>query len=125
MAAAQYDLTVEQGATFRRSLSWVHPAPGSPAEPGDAVDMTGATARMQVRLRVGAPVMLEATTENGRLAIEGNRIDILLSDEDTDSLERSGVYDLEVEIPSGPMAGVHRLIQGKVVVSPNVTRDLP
>ena len=42
MAAGLYDITIEQGATFQMNLTWKD-STGSP------VNITGYTARMQVR----------------------------------------------------------------------------
>ena len=42
MAAAQYDILIEQGATFSRTFVWKDSSEV-------AVDLTGYTARMQIR----------------------------------------------------------------------------
>jgi hypothetical protein len=60
MAAGQYDITCEQGATFARTLQWLD-------ENEVAVDLTGYTARMHVRKTVKATTTLvELTTSNSR-----------------------------------------------------------
>ena len=83
-APAHLCYTIYQGATFRRGLRWCsapyptktlngklvradtcQPVPDSDLVP---VDLTGCTARMQLRAEVLAPdVLLELTTENGRI----------------------------------------------------------
>lgn len=62
---AKLKLTIYQGATFRKRLTWT--APG-----GTPVDLTGCTARMQVRAEVGSPtVLLSLTTVNGGITLGG------------------------------------------------------
>ncbi|MCQ4274501.1 hypothetical protein [Stutzerimonas degradans] len=84
------------------------------------VDLTGATARMQIRAQLGGAVLLELTTENGALAITGlGTITRTLSAAQTAALTwTDGVYDLEVQFPDGT---VQRYLQGAVTVSREVT----
>lgn len=84
------------------------------------VDLTGATARMQIRAQLGGAVLLELTTENGALAITGlGTITRTLSAAQTAALAwTEGVYDLEVQYPDGT---VQRYLQGAVTVSREVT----
>lgn len=111
---AQYDLTIQQGATYRRTFRWL--ADGQP------VNLTGATARMQIRRSVRAPdVVLDCTTENGRLSIDAlaGEVALVISAADTAQLPtRPAVYDLEVDLGGE----VSRLVEGAVEVSPEVTR---
>lgn len=85
------------------------------------VDLTGATARMQIRAQLGGAVLLELTTENGALAITGlGTITRTLSAAQTAALTwTDGVYDLEVQFPDNT---VQRYLQGAVTVGPEVTR---
>lgn len=118
MAPLKLSLTVYQGATFRRVITW---SAGTPAVP---VSLVGCTARMQVREKLDAPaVLLELTTENGRIVLGGlaGTVTLVLTAAETEALTwRSGVYDLEIEFPSGD---VRRLLAGTVRVVPEVTRD--
>ncbi len=84
------------------------------------VDLTGASARMQIREQVGGAVLLELTTENGGLAIAGpGTITRTLSATQTAALAwTEAVYDLEVQYPDGT---VQRYLQGAVTVSREVT----
>lgn len=84
------------------------------------VDLTGTTARMQIRPQIGGPVLLELNTENGGLAITGpGTIERTISAADTAALTwTEGVYDLEVEYADGT---VQRYLQGAVTVSREVT----
>lgn len=114
---AKLKYTIYQGATFRKRLVW---KAGTPKVP---VDLTGCTARMQVRAEVESPdFLLELTTANGGITLGGaaGTVDLYVSDETTSAITwTSGVFDIEIEHPSGE---VTRLAQGSVGVSPEVTR---
>lgn len=114
---AKLKFTIYQGATFRKRLTWRAPD-------GTPIDLSGCTARMQVRAEVESPtVLLSLTTENGGLTLGGvaGTVELYVSDEDTGTITwDAGVWDLEVVHPSGE---VTRLAQGYVAVSPEVTRD--
>lgn len=113
---AKLKFTIYQGATFRRRLRWLQPD-------RTPMDLSGCTARMQVRAEVESPaVLLTLTTEDGRIALGGTAgtIDLIVSDGDTAPLAWGcGVWDLEIEHPGGD---VTRLAQGSISVSPEVTR---
>lgn len=83
----------------------------------------GWTARMHVRESRDATDILQAFTSAGtsiELGSDG-RIELVLDDADTNDLDfASAVYDLELEDSSG---NVYRVAQGKVTLSPQVTRS--
>lgn len=111
------DITLYQGATFRKTLIW---KTGDPAAPKDLTDFT---ARMQARVKLtDVEPLIELTTENGGITLtpaEG-KIDLYLSDAQTSALEaRKAIYDLELVSPDGE---VTRLVEGKLTISPEVTR---
>lgn len=114
---AKLKFTIYQGATFRKRLTWT--APG-----GTPIDLTGCTARMQVRSDVESPTaLLSLTTENDGIVLGGalGTIELYVSDEDTAAITwDGGVWDLEIVHPGGE---VTRLAQGSISVSPEVTRD--
>lgn len=87
------------------------------------IDLTGCTARMQVRPEVeSSTVLLELTTANGGITLGGvaGTIELFVSDDDSAAFTwQSGSWDLEIEFPGGD---VRRLAQGTVNVSPEVTR---
>ena len=116
MAAAQYDILIEQGATFQKLLTWKD-------ESGAAIDLTDYTARMQVRLKKDSTsALLSATTENGYITLGGTAgtIDIEIPATVTADLSFTrAVYDLEL-VSSGGI--VTRLIEGAVGLSKEVTR---
>ena len=115
MAATTYDILIEQGATYSQLVTY--------KESGVAVNLTGYTARMQVRSTLeSATTVVELTTANGRIALGGaaGTITLTISATDTASLTAGrGVYDLELVSGSGI---VTRLLQGVATISRNVTR---
>lgn len=116
MLAGIYNITCDQGATFTRVITIFEPDGETP------YDLTGYTARMQVRRQVDEnDVLIELTTENGRIALGGvaGTVTLSISAEDTAGLVDDGVYDLE--IISG--ANVHRVLKGLFRLDYEVTRD--
>jgi hypothetical protein len=115
MAATTYDLLIEQGATYSQSITY--------KDNGVAVNLTGYTARMQVRATLeAASALIELTTANRRIALGGTAgtITLTISATDTAALTSGrGVYDLELVSGSGI---VTRLLQGVCTISRNVTR---
>lgn len=126
MAAANYDLYIEQGATFRFTMYYGR-RDGTLDTAGNPVvipyDLTGCAARMQIRQRRGAEVAAAATTTNGGIVIDdptAGHIIITFTDETTQSLTFSKAkYDLEIGYPSGDVV---RILEGKVTISPNITQ---
>lgn len=91
---------------------------------GSPVDLTGAAARMQVRQKVTSPdVVIELNATNGRAVLTdavNGEITLSISAVDTALLPAGvGVYDLEIAFAGGQ---VDRLLEGKVRISPEVTR---
>lgn len=114
--AGELNLVIEQGATFDPVLTWKD-------QNGALIDLTGFTARMQIRDTVDAPDTLhELTTENGGIALGGGAgtITLSISAADTAAFDfEQAVYDLEVEAANG---NVTRLLRGVVTLSKEVTR---
>lgn len=124
---ATHDIEVFQGAYWSQTLLWKD-------GDGNPVDLTGYTARMQVRRTFEDPTPeIELTTENGRITLglvedpPGTPLyNILLEIEAgaTEDLaatvsDRRWRYDLELVPPGGQ---VRRLLQGKCKVALEVTR---
>lgn len=118
MTAAKLPLAINQGATFAKRLTWTAGAPAV------AVDLTGCTARMQIRETIDATTAAcTLTTENGGITLGGaaGTIDILIAATATAAFAfEKAVYDLEIIMSDG--ITVHRLAGGAVTVSPEVTR---
>jgi hypothetical protein len=115
MTAGRYDMLIEQGATFYLPIDYLD----STNQP---VDLTLYTARLQARrIPVGDEIMLEMTTENGRIELGGVDGTIFLSytAEDATFLE-PGEYLYDLELVSGE--SVTRLIEGRLTISPEVTK---
>lgn len=115
MISGVYNFTTDQGSTFERHIAVKNPD-------GSVFDLTGYSARMQIRRDLASPdVMLELTSDNGRIVIgdvEGT-LDLYVSAADSSaSLTRDGVYDLEIFRNSV----VYRLIRGDFRVNLEVTR---
>lgn len=141
MVAHIVDHVIEQGATFDFDFTWADTVTGVDANGTTTStmapkDLTGCTARMQVRCGYGKPVMLEATTENGRITLGGTagtvRIDLDATVTDAAPirtlpsgkkvLARRGRYDLEIAWPDGR---VDRVLEGRIAFRANITRPVP
>lgn len=116
MPAAIYDFEIEQGTTLNKQMVWKD-STGAP------VDLSGYTARMQMRPSVSSDtVLLNLTTENGGITLGGalGTITLHFTDAQTSALTKGGVYDIEV-VTGG---NVTRLIQGAISLSKEVTRNV-
>jgi hypothetical protein len=116
MAAGNYDILIEQGATFMLDLTWKDTE-------GTPIDISGCFVRMQIRKTYNSDAVFSLTNDSdGGIETGGvaGTITAEISAEDTRDIDiRRGYYDLEIEFPSGI---VTRLIQGGVDVSREVTK---
>lgn len=117
MSTFNLSLKIDQGATFSKKAVWKS---GTPALP---VNLTGCTAKMHVKDKVGSTVvLLELTTENGGIVLGGTSGSIefcKLSALTTSQITWStGVYDLKIIFPD---TSVKRKIAGNIVISPQIT----
>lgn len=124
MLAGIYNITCQAGSTFGRTLTFKYPDPtSSPLDPTYLPwNLTGYTARMQVRRTIdSSTVLISLTTENGRITLSGASgiIELDISATDTSTITSSGVYDLEI---IGSNGIVSRILQGDFTLSPEVTR---
>lgn len=113
--AGTYNIEAFQGDTFTLPIVWRD-------ENRDLVDLTGYTARMQVRVTVDADdFLLELTTENGGITLGGTAgtIDLTVSAEDM-ALIDAGSYKYDLEMVVGE--SVTKLLRGKFKVIAEVTR---
>lgn len=113
MPAVTYSLLIERGATFSQHLVWRD-------SEDDLIDLTGYTARMQIRPKPAGAVILELTDVNGRIVLGGTAgtIDLSITAADTSTLP-SGTYVYDLELVNGTT--VYRLMQGTLTVSPDIT----
>lgn len=115
MPAGNYDLFIEQGATFKQSITWRDSV-------GNPVNLTGYEARLQIRTDLKSTTPIVSLTETAGITLGGvlGTIELLISASDTSAIAvTKGVYDLELESSDGI---VTRLLEGKVVIKPEVTR---
>lgn len=116
MAAGTYDVEWHQGDTFRLRLTWHD-------QNQDPVDLTGYTARMQLRTSVDATeASLELTTENGRISLVPNIGEIhLVVDAETMAAMTAGTYRYDLEMVQG--AEVRKILKGKFKIVAEITKD--
>jgi hypothetical protein len=110
MGAARYLIHIEQGATWKPVLTLRD------------TDLTGYTARMQIRATLDSDTVLVELTTGAGITIDGaaGQITLHLDDTETAALDWcDGIYDLEIVDPDG---NVMRLLKGPVEVDPEVTR---
>lgn len=115
MIAGTYNLNIDQGATFERTITVKNPD-------GSLFDLSGYTARMQIREEIDSPdFQVELTTENGGITLGGSdgTIVLYISNAVTATFDDEGVYDIELIAPS---TKVYRVLKGKVRVDYEVTR---
>lgn len=124
MSAGTYNINAEQGATYSKLFTLTNSA-------GDLIDLTGYTARLQVREKYSSEVkLLDLTTENGGIALGGaaGTVTVLATATQMAAItvpdlpgtppKRSAVYDLELITGST----ITRLLQGKFDITREVTR---
>jgi hypothetical protein len=117
MAAATVNLTIQQGTTWSQSIQW------KTGDPATAVNLTGYTARMQLRPVVtSGTVALSLTSPSSGIAITAATGTFTLSATATTTAAITAgryVYDLEAVSSGGQ---VTRVCEGVVTVSAEVTR---
>ena len=113
---AKYKIKINQGATLRIPFTW--------RSNGLPIDITGFTARMQIRKTVASSeVIHELSTENGGIILgDDGAFLIYISDSVTETFNfTTAVYDLEFVNLDGD---VIRLLEGAVQLSLEVTRNV-
>lgn len=118
MQPAHIDLDVYKGSTFVKIIQW------KTGIPQVAVNLTGCTARMQLRKAVNDTTVLDTlTTQNGKLVIHeplNGKFKIVIPAEVSSAYTfTSAVYDLEIIFTDGT---VTRVIEGCLTAAPEVTR---
>jgi hypothetical protein len=117
MSAAVYNFEVLQGTSLVKSVVWKN-------DTGTPVNLTGYTAKMQVRETADSEdVLLELSTALGNIQITPaqGKVTLIFSPDDTSGAYWTrGRYDLELTSGTG---FVTRLIQGKFSLSKEITRD--
>ena len=113
------DICIFQGATFDQVIYYETGTPSTP------VNLTGFTAKMHIRSKPESKALiLELSTTNGRITLNygsnNGAIRLFISAADTANLSvcDKAVYDLELY--NGGVTT--RILQGNVIISPEVTR---
>lgn len=115
MIPGKYNMVCPQGSTFNQQLTYIID--------DVAVDLTAYTARMKVKEKhTSTSSKFNLNTENDGIVLGGSLGTIVLFISDTDTAActaKEYVYDLEIVSSSNI---VTRLIEGKFIVTPEVTR---
>jgi len=125
MTAGVRDIQIEQGATYECEYLW-----RSESKTGPAIDISGWTAKMQIRETPAAEiVLLEAITDFGLISLDGPEgIVVIKIPRD---LTRDvnvywgtrprvvGGYDIELTDMEGV---VHRFMMGRAIITREVTK---
>jgi hypothetical protein len=114
--AGTYNFICNQGATFKRELTWTDSS-------NTAINLTSYTARMHVRTNVTSnTTLVTLTTENGRISLGGanGKVNLTIDAETTANIA-SGLYVYDLEVVSSGNE-VTRLIEGNFKVTAEVTR---
>lgn len=108
-------LDMEQGATFRVALTWTD-ALNAP------VSTVGYRAHMQVRYKVGSPVLIDMTSANGGITLGGvnGMIALYASAAQTALVKKNALYDLHLVDLVDPNE-VIRVFGGAINLVPAVT----
>ncbi len=122
-APGELNLTMYQGASWDYTLTWTTTA-GSVTTP---VDLTGYTARMQVRETQSSTATILSLTSGSGITLGGTAGTILLEASATTTAgiatsqtpQNQFVYDLELVSGAGY---VTRLVEGNFLIDPEVTR---
>lgn len=115
--AGKLNIVIEQGTTFNPVLTYT-----DNSEPAVPINLTGYTARMQIRLKQTDTNFIEELTDGNGITLGGaaGTIALFISDTDTAAFTfTNAVYDLELIDGSGI---VIRLLTGTVTLSTETTR---
>lgn len=93
MSTTAWSTSLTAGETFRRRVTW--------KVDGTGVDLTEWTARMQVRDKATNTLVIELSTDNGRLTLDGEgHVDMFIDETDTAELT-PGRYVFDVRLTNG------------------------
>lgn len=115
MAAGTYNFTIEQGATFSRTLTWKD---GS----GNPIDLTGYTAKLELKDVKGNVIITLTTNTGGGITLGGSAgtIAVTMTATQTAAFNFSAAhYDLKLTASDG--VTVTRLLEGVVNLDDEVT----
>lgn len=110
-----YNMNIDAGEDYNVTFIYKDDA-------GDIIDLTNFTARMQLRRTIDAStVEKEMTTASGHIVITPAEGQVKLDIPNAETTALSGQYFYDLELVSDSDI-VTRMIQGKVIISGEVTR---
>ncbi len=113
--AGTYHLVMEQGADLTLTVV-------KKDSSGNVVDISGASAAMQMRPdKRSATKLFDATSGGGEITIDGpnGQVSVVIPGATTAGIHQPGVYDLKLTLSDGT---IERLLEGRIELSPAVTR---
>lgn len=117
MTAGKYDFVMEQGSVYGQSFQYLD-------DNNSPVDLTGFTAKMQIRASYDTVVLLELNTTDATLTIDGvNGVITANVDADITALLTftDAIYDLEL-YPAGNESVAFKILYGDVSLRKEVTQ---
>lgn len=106
-----YNICYIQGSTFNKRITWL--------QDGIATNLTGYTAKMQVRAAPDSPVIVELSTENGRITLGGVNGTIDLKIEDS-VIVAAGNYFYDLDLYSA--SETYTLLKGRFQIIAEITK---
>jgi len=110
------NIKIKKGSTYIHTFTYVNSA-------GVAIDLTGYTARMQIRETIENVATVYSGVSGGDITMGGVAGTVTLSIPAATTAAwvfASGVYDIEIESPAGIVIGLVGV--SRVTVTPEVTR---
>lgn len=120
--AGKHDFTIRQGDTFSRTITWRSGATLAAAQAATPNDLTGYSARMDIRARESSESAALSLTSGSGLTLGGAAGTVVITITATQAAALTAgryVYDLEVESAGGV---VTTLLSGRIVVARERTR---
>jgi hypothetical protein len=120
MTTAVWNITIDKGITFERTLIWQDVSSGSPVP----INLTGYSAMMQIRPYAGAPdadILITLSTMSGITlggALGTIKITIPATNTAAFPSDYKGEFDLVLVSPSYK---VDKIVRGDVTISPSCT----
>lgn len=115
MSAAKSNFKLEEGATWTKVLEWKN-------EDLTPIDLTGFTARMQIRKSYSTATALHTLTSSDGITLDGPTGTITLNIPAATSVGwKKGRYVYDLEVYTGDTTV--RLLQGTLEVVPEATKD--
>ena len=114
MNPGRYDIQVYRGTTFSITPTWLIGT--------TPVIVTGYTAKIQVKVTTDSAVVLELSTANGSIVVNGLLGQFVITASVTQTLSLAAgayVYDMNITDPTGVI--VTKLLSGNFAVLPSVT----